>query len=169
MIGFVNAALNLKGVSRSGWVDAGVEGAESVADHSYATSMIAMLLSDAEGLDTERAVRMALMHDLAESVTGDITPSQMSRDQKARRERRAMEGILSGLPDRLRRKYASLWQEYIEGETPEAALVHDADRWDMVLQAGRYCGRGRADLLEGIAEYGRDRISQARADAIPEE
>ena len=72
MFGFALAAARLKGVRRAGWVEKlGMESPESVADHSYATAMLVMARSDEEGLDTALALRMALLHDLAESETGD--------------------------------------------------------------------------------------------------
>lgn len=135
---FVDAALDLKDVRRQGWVDAGLEHPESVADHSYAAAVLAMLMSDQAGLDTERVVRMALLHDMAEGITGDITPGSMDPAEKRRREQEAMRHILDCLPERLRDAYDSIWREYTSAQTPEARLVHDADRLDMGLQAHRY-------------------------------
>ena len=84
-----NAALDLKEIYRSGWIKAGVEEGETVADHSYGASVIAMALSDMEGLDTERVVKMSLLHDIAESIVGDITPDQMPRNEKKKHTQKA--------------------------------------------------------------------------------
>lgn len=135
---FVDAALDLKDVRRQGWIDAGLEHPESVADHSYAAAVLAMLISDHAGLDTERVIRMALLHDMAEGITGDIIPGNMDPAEKHRREHEAMRQILDGLPERLKDAYDSVWREYVSAQTPEARLVHDADRLDMGLQAHRY-------------------------------
>ena len=61
----------LKRVKRSGWWIAGVKDPESVAEHSFRTSAIAYLLAHLEGVDTGKAVLMALFHDLPESRTND--------------------------------------------------------------------------------------------------
>lgn len=59
---------------------------ESVADHSYRAAVLAMALPP--GLDRDRCVKMALLHDLAESMVGDITPScGVTTEEKHGRER----------------------------------------------------------------------------------
>lgn len=168
---FAEAALDLKNVMRQGWIDkAGIARPESVADHSYATSMITMVLADMDGrLDAGRAIRMALLHDLAECVTGDITPGQMSPYEKEKLEREAMDTILGGLPESLRRTYGEIWQEYLERKTPESVLVHDADHLEMALQARRYADRMPAEVLETFLESGRRGVSGGRTAGIIQE
>ena len=63
----------LKRTPRSGWQFLG-SGTESVAEHSYRTAMIAFVLVrlDGDGLDADRILRMALLHDLPEARTGDL-------------------------------------------------------------------------------------------------
>src|SRR5437870_2233242 len=68
------AAGGLKLVRRKGWVDRGVEDAESVADHSYRVALLAWLLARRRGLDAGHAALIALVHDLAEAEVGDATP-----------------------------------------------------------------------------------------------
>lgn len=168
---FVEAALDLKNVMRQGWIEkAGIARPESVADHSYATSIITMVLADMDdSLDAGRAIKMALLHDLAECSTGDITPGQMPPDEKERLEREAMDSILGRLPEPLRLTYGGIWQEYLERKTPESVLVHDADHLEMVLQARRYAGRMPAEVLETFLESGRKGISGSRAAGIIQE
>jgi putative hydrolase of HD superfamily len=127
----------LKRIPRTGWVQAGIKEPESVADHSFRTTLLSMVLSDQMGLDTEKVVRMALIHDLAESMTGDLTPSQKPVDH-GENESDAMAGILSLLPRGLGARYMGLWEEYEEQKTPEARLVHNADRIEMLVQALEY-------------------------------
>jgi putative hydrolase of HD superfamily len=80
---FFNFVICLKKVRRSGWMfKAGISSAESVADHSFSLSVMAMVFSDLKGLNTERAVKMAIIHDLAESITGDIIPHKISHSAK---------------------------------------------------------------------------------------
>lgn len=71
---------------RTGWLKAGVPRVESVADHSYRAALLALVLPES-GVDRVRCMKMALVHDLAESIVGDITPScGVSTDEKHRRE-----------------------------------------------------------------------------------
>src|SRR5512140_3852220 len=69
-------ANNLKSVPRSGWVMHGVPEAESVADHTFGVAFVALALAQALGTDTPldrgKLLSTALLHDLAESLTGDI-------------------------------------------------------------------------------------------------
>jgi len=44
---------------------------------------------------------MALLHDLAESITGDIIPDNIAKNEKVRKENIAMKQILKNLPDRI--------------------------------------------------------------------
>ena len=137
LLEFLRNAGELKRIPRTGWVQTGIKEPESVADHSFRTTLLAMVLSDQMGLDTEKVVRMALIHDLAESRTGDLTPSQKP-DDHSENESNAMAGILSLLPRGLGDRYMGLWEEYETKETPEARLVHNADRIEMLVQALEY-------------------------------
>lgn len=137
IINFLQLAVKLKTVPRTGWVESGVENSESVADHSFLTALTAMLLSDSSGLDTCKVMRMALLHDLAEAKTGDIIPNQKKTDHKEL-ENRAMKKILSILEEPMKAHYWETWVEYQKNETLEAELVHDSDKIEMVLQALEY-------------------------------
>lgn len=157
MSSVIRAALDLKGVRRQGWIEkADMDESESVADHSYATCVIAMVLADEGGLDTERVMRMVLLHDMAESITGDITPDAMPHNEKRRREQKAMDDILGELPAPLRRRYRGIWDEYAAQNSPESRLAHDADRIDMALQAHRYADSMSPEALEMFVKSGAD-------------
>lgn len=161
----VNAALDLKDVYRSGWIKAGVEEGETVAEHSYSASVIAMALSDMEGLDTERVVKMSLLHDIAEGIVGDITPDQMPRSEKKKHTQKAMDDILERLPKKLQSQYRNIWSEYLEAKTPESILVHDADKIDMFMESKRYKD-ANPDVLNDIRQYAKKEISSKRSDII---
>ncbi len=115
----------LKKVPRKGWKEkVGIKDPESVADHSYGTAVMAMIFSDNAGnLDTERIVKMALLHDLAESITGDFIPGEIQKENKKTVETQAMEEILSKLPPHLLDKYHSLWKEYVDCTSKEVCLT----------------------------------------------
>lgn len=93
-----------------------------------------------QGLDTERAVRMALLHDLVETEIGDLTPEQkeLMGDTCRREEREAMKKIFSVLPADLEVKYRTLWEDLRDGESLEAIVVAQADMIDLLLQALEY-------------------------------
>ena len=71
--------LQLKYVKRSGWLSiVQVPNPVSVGVLTYSMCPISMILSDILGLDTERIMKMVLLHDLAESITGDYSPVDIS-------------------------------------------------------------------------------------------
>jgi len=140
LLSFVKAAESLKMIRRMGWVEAGIQRPESVADHSFACAVLAMILGDLKGLNADRMIRMALLHDLHESLTGDITPRQR-RDTERRKkllEDKAQERILSELPTPLKRKYGRLISDYRNQNSREAKLMRELDKLEMALQALQY-------------------------------
>jgi len=140
LLEFFSKVGELKGLPRTGWVEAGIDEPESVADHCFRTSIIAMVLSDLQGHDTGRTIRIALLHDLAEIETGDLTPGQKRERGPSlmREEEGAVARLLSGLPVDLAERYMELWEELRAGASPEAEVVAHADKLEMVLQAMEY-------------------------------
>ena len=133
---FFKKVLELKNVPRQGWKEKlEIDNLESVADHSYSTTVMSMILSDMEGLNTEKIVRMALLHDLAESITGDITPDSIRKNEKINKENIAMKQILKNLPNKIAEMYFEIWNEYQKNFTEEAILLHSIDKLDMGFQA----------------------------------
>jgi len=131
-------AAHLKDVKRAGWVRAGHPAPESVAAHSWAVSFLALLRCP-PGLDRERLLVMAILHDLAEVTVGDITPHDgVSPAEKHAREAAAMADLLADRPDLL-----ATWQEAEARQSPEARLLKQLDLLDMKLQAEHYSRTGQ--------------------------
>jgi putative hydrolase of HD superfamily len=154
--GFLYEIGLLKRFKRTGWFTAGVPAPESVADHSFRVALLALVLSRGADppLDRERCVAMALVHDLAESIVGDITPYDgVTTAEKHRRERGAMERLSAMLGDD---EVLRLWEEYQAAETAEARLVKDLDKLETVLQAAEY-GESRGAELAEFREMGERR------------
>ncbi|KAI9591166.1 hypothetical protein BDF19DRAFT_456036 [Syncephalis fuscata] len=131
---FFHLCENLKRTKRTGWIDNGVQQPESIADHMHRMSLMAMLVND-PNLDRDKCVKMALVHDLAEAIVGDITPhAGVSKDEKYKLEKiRQMLGETEQANE-----ICSLWQEYEEATTNEALFVKDLDKYEMIVQAFEY-------------------------------
>jgi putative hydrolases of HD superfamily len=145
---FLHLAGRLKETARAGWKLRGIDDPESVAEHSFRVCLMALVLGKSADppVERERCVAMALVHDLAESIVGDITPYDgVSAGEKRRREREAMEQLagLAGDPEIL-----ELWTEYDAGATPEARFVKELDKLETVLQAAEYEADRGADVDE---------------------
>ena len=141
---FLKNVGKLKSIPRTGWVESGIQEPESVADHSFRTAVLAMLLADLQGLDSGKASNMALLHDLAEALTGDLTPENKSQMGVAflTEEEEAMGRLLSKLPRDVAARYKALWDEFRRASSPEARVVAQADKVEMLLQASEYEGGG---------------------------
>lgn len=149
MIDALLEAWGLKALPRSGWGLRGIDGAESVAAHSWGVATLVLVFLP-EDLDTARALTYATLHDLAEVRVGDITPADgVSRADKHALEREAMVDICARLPrgDHLLRA----WDVYEAQADPEAMFVRQLDRLDMALQAvvyGRDTGIDTTEFLD---------------------
>ena len=161
---FFNISAKLKKIPRQGWIDKlSINTPESVADHTFSMAMIGMIFSDLEDYDTEKILKIILLHDLSESVIGDITPEQISKERKLELENNAMEQILSNLPDILQRQYNELWMEYQLNHSKEAQLVHQIDKLEMALQAKVYSNEGHSkDMLESFFNTAKNEITDPK-------
>eukprot|EP00877_Chromochloris_zofingiensis_P009389 jgi/Chrzof1/4703/Cz14g23130.t1 len=139
-IDFLTLLTNLKVTKRTGWVRCNVYQPESIADHMYRMGMMAMLYTDC-GVDSTRCMKMALVHDVAEAIVGDITPHcQVSDQDKYKLEAAAITKIkqLLGQQTHVAEEVEQLWLEYEQQQTPESHLVKDFDKLEMILQAHEY-------------------------------
>ncbi len=162
-LAFLEEAWRLKDQVRAGWLLRGVPDPESVADHCWGTALLVALFGEREGVDRTRALEIALLHDLAESRTGDIPTRvrpedrQVTPEEKRRREYEAMEAILAPI----RSGQTAGWvmerfSEYEERRTSEARFVADMNLVDMVLQALRYRREGRYDRATDALDPAKD-------------
>ena len=130
---------NLKNTLRTGWkVKLQIPKPESVADHSYMMSVMAMVLSDIKNMNTEKIIKMSLLHDWAESKIGDFMPDEITPDKKIALEENAMNEILGILPHSIKDDYSTIWNEYQDMASSESKLVHEIDKLEMALQAKIY-------------------------------
>ena len=146
---FLRHAIKLKNVMRAGWISkVHIDKPESVADHTFSMCIAGMLLSDLDGLNTSRVMKMILLHDLAESITGDLMPGDIDIDTKRAREDQAMIEILAHLPRKVQIEYQKIWREFTQGKSKTAKFVHRIDKLEMALQADYYLKEGwpRKDL-----------------------
>jgi putative hydrolase of HD superfamily len=147
LLDFYGRASQLKSIDRAGWRRCGIErgDCESVADHSFGVALLALLIppdqiAGGERFDRDHCVALALVHDLAESIVGDITPHDgIEAADKHAREHDAIRTLSQTLGDE---QLLKLWEEFEAATTPEARLVRDLDVIEMAIQAKSYERRG---------------------------
>lgn len=133
----------LKELLRTGWIEKlQIENSESVASHTLLMIVIILFLASKYSFTSEKKlklIQMALIHDLAESIVGDITPETMSIIKKQKAEDKAFKLILKKLPQsKLRRELSNIWREYNENKSFDSRFVHIIDKMEMLLQADFY-------------------------------
>jgi len=161
--------MRLKRLYRQGWLKRGIpaELCESVAEHSFGTAILALLVSPPlDGVDRTRAAVMAIVHEIGEAYAGDITPVDgVSREEKFRLERAAIDLALEGHPDRA--WFLSLWEEFEAGASAEARFVKELDRLELGLQAALQHAEGHAGMDE-FFQSARRSVREPRLRAILE-
>lgn len=163
----------LKSTPRTGWVRRNVPNVESVADHSWRVAALTLLLykksehedsavacskedlatsyqTKKDSFDISKCMEMAILHDLAESIVGDIAPSDnISKEEKQLMEEKAINqiaGVLGNVhanstKDQIteaKNRLLATFHEYEERQTKEAIAVKDLDLLDMIIQADEY-------------------------------
>ncbi|NQV42836.1 MAG: HD domain-containing protein [Candidatus Marinimicrobia bacterium] len=132
----------LKSIPRSGWLQSGIDalGVESIAAHSYGMSILILHLRaplQSNGVNVERALNMALVHDIAESIVGDLTPlDNVLESTKYEAEAAAFKQIVRGVQEG--DYFRGLWEEFEANSSPEARAVKRIDKLDMLIQAYLY-------------------------------
>ena len=140
---FFQIVIDLKNVQRNGWKNKlDLKHSESVADHSYSMTLMALILSEIQGMDTKKIVKMSLLHDLVESIVGDFTPDEITKSKKIVLENNAMKKILAELPNNLTEEYQQIWDEFQMHQSKESVFVHEIDKLEMAFQAKDYINKG---------------------------
>ncbi|MEZ5405933.1 MAG: HD domain-containing protein [Verrucomicrobiia bacterium] len=118
---------HLKQLYRQGWLQNGLqkELCESVAEHSFAATVLALFLADNyfPQLDLKKVLTMVLLHDFGEIYAGDLTPvNNLQAEEKYRREQQSIHQVLAKLPQG--QKYIALWEEFEKANHPKRDLLN---------------------------------------------
>jgi len=141
IIKFIQQAIKLKEIKRTGWLYKDVPNPESVADHSFGVAMLALTVPLPKGINREKLVKMALIEELGEIETGDIVWEKglhiNLKKQKEQRnsEKKTVNKIFDIIDNE---KLKNLLLEYLEQKTKTAKFLKELDKLEMVLQALEY-------------------------------
>lgn len=148
LVSFLLLTGTMKNLPRTGWRLVGIKDCESVADHGFRVVLIALLLGElVEGVEQDKLLQMAVLHELPESVVTDlplVTRQLFGREVKYRAEKEAWSRLLP--PGPILETWRALWEEFEAGQSLEAKLVRVADKLEMVLQAYEYQLAGHGNL-----------------------
>lgn len=134
LLNFLRRAERLKTVTRSSWTSEGKQ--ESTAEHTWRLCLFALSVKPwFSELNFERVLAIALVHDLGEAVSGDISAVlQVGAPPKHEQERRDLLELIGDAPDSVRANLVALFDEYNAAATPEAKFVKAFDKLETILQ-----------------------------------
>ena len=128
---FMNAIEKLKCNTRHSWSSSGRQ--ESVAEHSWRLAVMAMLCRDEyPDVDIDKVIKMCLIHDFGEAITGDI-PSFFKTDADEKEEENAIIALLKMLPQEQSSELGLLFEEMSEMKSPEAKLYKALDNLEALI------------------------------------
>ena len=138
----------LKNIIRTGWKDWNVkkERLESVAEHIFGTQMLAIAMKSEYQYDVDimKVIFMLAIHELGETIIGDLTQFQISKDEKIKIEHDAVKEILSNLLEK--KQIEELFLEFDSHKTKEAMFAYQCDNLECDLQSKLYDEEGCVDL-----------------------
>lgn len=141
-LSFLLTTIQSKGIVRTGWQMMNIPNPESVAEHSFQLCVIAMVFADQLGVDREKLIKMAIIHDLGEIFTGDIVWSRgniidiKKRQEKEVVESQGIEALFSKLGNL--KEYQDIFMEMTERKSVEASIFWQLDKLEMAIQALKY-------------------------------
>lgn len=144
----------MKKIPRTGWINHGLINVESIAEHSYRTAVIAYILSLDLKCNSEKLIKMAMVHDMSEIITGDIVfehgllVDPKKQLKKEEMEKEALQRLSLITPSG--NEMFKLWQEYNEQKTAEAQLLKQIDKLEMAIQALEYENPKKPKSSEGV-------------------
>lgn len=111
----------------------------NLAEHHFRMFWIAMVIASREGnADTGKIAKMVLIHDIAESRTGDV--DYLARQYVERNEKLGIKDMLTATS--IEKEFYSIWEEYEARETIEAKIAKDADNLDVDFELAEQAVRG---------------------------
>lgn len=138
----------LKSVIRTGWKDWNVQKTriESVAEHIFGVQMLALAMKSEYQYDVDimKVIFMLAVHELGETIIGDLTQFQISKEEKEKLEHEAVHKILGNLLDG--KQIEELFLEFDSHNTKEAMFAYQCDKLECDLQCKLYDEEGCVDL-----------------------
>lgn len=132
LIDFLGKVEKLKSIPRHCVTKDGVQ--EYVAGHSWRAALMAFLIQDElSDVDMNKVIKMCLIHDIGEAVTGDIPSFHKTKEHESI-EKDAVNSLISELPDRTCREWKELFREMEALETMEAKVYKALDKLEAVIQ-----------------------------------
>lgn len=131
---FLKNAEQLKNTLRTAHTSNGRQ--ESTAEHTWRLCLMVMMFAEQyDQIDTLKLLKMCIIHDLGEAISGDIAATdQVEGTNKGEQERKDLLTLLNPLPEQLREEIVMLWDDYENASSEEAKLAKAFDKIETLLQ-----------------------------------
>lgn len=136
---FLHVAEGLKRELRHSWLSDGRQ--ESVAEHTWRVALMAMAIEEylPQKVNSERLLKMIIIHDLVEVYATDIpafdTMNNIKvKEQKRQNEMKAIEKIRNLLGNDTGQQFYDLWFEFEHKKTYEAKVANALDKLEAQIQ-----------------------------------
>jgi len=161
---FLRNIKKLKKKKRKIWQLNKVKNPESISSHIFRVAFLTWLLAKENDIDTERVIKMALLHDICKALTFEETIYDKVLDKnrkvlnnfpkltlkekkkyylaKEKREEKAFEKLVEKLPEKFKYEMEKIWFEFCKGVSRESRFVYQANEAENLLQALEYNQEG---------------------------
>lgn len=149
--------LKIKSILRNGWIKRRVKDEYNESDAMHTIQMLSLASAcfcvyPMEDINKSRVYEMIIIHEIAETIVGDILENSLEHLTKSEKERLAIEKIFANLENK--EYFINLWEEFEAHETKEAKFAYQLDKLDPVLKA-RFLDKelNRDDLFDDFYDY----------------
>jgi putative hydrolases of HD superfamily len=158
ILSFLGHFYKLKEIERTGWKKKLLlENPESVAEHTLTMIALSLIFSEFNNFTkakTIKMIKMALIHDLGESVIGDFMPESIEIEKKKKLENFAINNIFSKISSTvIKKKYIKLWNEFDKNKSNTSNLIHFIDKLEMAIQAKYYLDNHKNITKEDVKPF----------------
>lgn len=147
IVDFIFEIASLKRVRRSSYQTLG-SGGETVAEHSFVSTIIGYCLAVLEKVDVVKVIKMCLFHDLAETRVGDA--NFVHKRYQVLLEKEAIQDITEKIPSSLRKEITDLVSEFESGKTREARVAQEADKLEQLFQEKFFLEQGNSQAKDWL-------------------
>lgn len=128
----LSVAAKLKDTTRHSYTEKGRH--ESVAEHSFMTTLMAFFLRDEfPEADMDKVIKMCIVHDLGEAFTGDIPAFEKTNENEQHEENLLLDWVET-LPEMYADELKYLFEEMAKRESLEAKIYKAIDGLEALIQ-----------------------------------
>lgn len=155
IVHLLNRLSTLKRLRRTGWVVKNIPNPESIGDHVFRVTFMAMLLGDMANfqggnMNVEKLMKIAQIHEIGEALLGDLhlgAKKLLDNDCISSGERKAVAELCDKIGE-LGQEYIALWEEFEHRKSPEGKFIRGIDKLEMMITAWEYESLGYLGLDE---------------------